>query len=155
MIGAINKFLTELRDTIKALSDEDFKTQVEAVNTSVSEKDINIKKENERFWGEISVHKYQFTRQQVEMDELKTLTKQELLDHFEKVFFSKDTKRVDLALTSEHHTEVNAENREENAKTEMYTNQLERVFHDDMNTFKESASFHDDMVKINWESAKH
>lgn len=60
MINALNTFLTQFREGIKSLSDEDFKQQVEAVNTTVSEKDINLSKENDRFWGEITVHKYQF-----------------------------------------------------------------------------------------------
>lgn len=68
------------------------------------------------------------------------------------MFFSKETKRVDLALTSEHHTEKNAESKEANAKSEMFTNLLERDSHT-MDSFKESVSYYDDTVKKYWASA--
>lgn len=75
MVNAVNVFLTEFREKIKDMTDDEFKQQVEAIKTGVAEKDINLSKENERFWGEISVHKYGFTRQQIEIEELQTITK--------------------------------------------------------------------------------
>lgn len=57
-IAAVNKFLVEFKDKVKNMTDEEFAQQVEAVKTTVAEKDINLSKENSRFWGEISVHKY-------------------------------------------------------------------------------------------------
>lgn len=46
------------------MPDEEFETLRQAVHTIISEKDINLKRENERFMGEITSHKYNFDRQQ-------------------------------------------------------------------------------------------
>ena len=45
------------------MPDEEFETLRKAVHTIISEKDINLSKENDRFMGEISSHKYNFSRQ--------------------------------------------------------------------------------------------
>ena len=115
----------------------------------MAEKDISLAKENSRYWSEISLHKYQFGRQATEIEELRTLTKEDLLAHFEKVFYSPETKRVDLALTAEHHKSQNAEHKETNAKSEMFTSLL-KLTYTDMDGFKEAVSYHDDIVKTYW-----
>lgn len=67
-----------------------------AVQTNIAEKDINLSYESSRFWGEISKHKYNFKRQQQQLDALSKMTKKEFTDHFEKVFFSDSAKRLDF-----------------------------------------------------------
>jgi secreted Zn-dependent insulinase-like peptidase len=75
------------------------------VATKLAEKDLNLAQEAARLWGEISTHTYLFDRQDIELELLKEITKEEFLNHFDKVFFSEETKRFDLELTSERHSE--------------------------------------------------
>jgi len=45
------------------MSKEDFLVQKEAVYTRLAHKDVSLQEENERFYGEIAAHKYNFERQ--------------------------------------------------------------------------------------------
>ena len=128
MVNAINAFLTDTKQKIKDLSDEDFKVQVEAVKTEVSEKDINMKKDNERMWSEIGLHKYNFARQQEEIDALETFNKADVIDHFMNTFFGVESKRLDLELTSAAHTDQNEEYKLSNSKHEIYEKKERSVF---------------------------
>ena len=59
------------------MPDEEFETLRQAVHTIISEKDINLRKENDRFLGEITSHKYNFERQQENIELLASITKAE------------------------------------------------------------------------------
>jgi secreted Zn-dependent insulinase-like peptidase len=48
-----------------------------AVNTILAEKDISLEKESKRFWSEITNHKYNFKRQEQQLDALDKITKSE------------------------------------------------------------------------------
>jgi len=143
--------MTETRTKLAELSDADFEVQKQAVLTKISEKDINLSKENQRYWGEISLHKYNFDRQAQEMEAVAKLTKQELVAHFERVFFSAETKRVDLELTSETHKEEQATVKGTNAEHELFSQVTKRVPHSDFESFKTSIEHHTDYVKASFE----
>lgn len=87
------------------MTEEEFKIHVDAVLVKVSEKDYNLQKDNFRFWQEISTHKYLFDRQEKEIEALKSLKKEDFIGHFEKIYFSEQTKRFDIELTSIAHTD--------------------------------------------------
>ena len=89
----------------------------------ISEKDYNLGKENQRFWGEIAVHKYLFDRQEREIEEIKTLTKDEFIDHFKRVFFT-ERRRLDYELTTEKHKQEQEEWKAKNG--EKYFHQRQR-----------------------------
>jgi hypothetical protein len=46
-----------------------------------------------------------FDRQSKELETLTTITKSEFKEYFERLFFSSETKRLDLLLTSKIHEE--------------------------------------------------
>lgn len=46
-----------------------------------------------------------FDRQNKELETLMTITKSEFKEYFERLFFSSETKRLDLLLTSKVHEE--------------------------------------------------
>jgi len=120
LVGAINKFLVEMRAKFKQLTDEEFETQRKSVHTIIAEKDINLSRDNSRMWGEIMKHRYCFDKQARDIDTLATVTKQDVQALFEKVFFSSDSKRLDLELTSSAHAEEQAKLREENEGHEAF-----------------------------------
>lgn len=120
IVNSLNNHLSQMKEKVMNFTDEEFKTQVEAVMVQVAEKDINLKKEHKRFWDELAVwHTYSFDRQEKEVETLKTLTLEEFKAHFNELFFSKSSKRFDMQLTSESHAEKQAEwaakNRENSA----------------------------------------
>jgi insulysin len=94
-----------MRSQVASLSQEDFEIQKQAVLVKLAEKDINLRKEYARNWGEISTHKYDFDRQEKEIQVLQTIQLADFKQMFEEVFFSDKSKRVDLQLTSEAHKE--------------------------------------------------
>jgi len=85
---------------------------------------------------------------------LKTITKKEMQDHFEKVFFSAESMRIDLEMTAKKHAEEQAKVREENKEHEIFK-LLKRVHvTDDMHKFKKSMGLHPNVVKSNFLAAQ-
>lgn len=62
LIHCINNFLIEQREEVKKLTDDQFEVYKQSIHTKLSEKDINLPKEYNRFGAEISTHKYNFKR---------------------------------------------------------------------------------------------
>ena len=55
--------LAKMREQMRNLSDEEFKTTVGAIHTEISEKDKNLRERFLRFWQtEFATHEYQFER---------------------------------------------------------------------------------------------
>ena len=83
---------------VVALTDEEYKTQVESVTVKVGEKDFNLRMENDRYWEEIATtFTYMFDRQERELAALAVLTLADFKEHFNNLFFdSEKTKRFDL-----------------------------------------------------------
>jgi len=73
----LDKHLVRMRAKVQAISDEDFKTNVGAVMTTISEKDKNLREDFGRVWSELSTHAYAFDRQETEIATLPTITKAE------------------------------------------------------------------------------
>ena len=59
--------------------------------------------ESHRFWNEISIHNYDFDRQETELKLLDEITLEDFKALFERVLFSEYTKRLDFQLTSQKH----------------------------------------------------
>ena len=86
------------------MSDEDFESQKSAIRTLLAEKDTSMMKQANRFLSsEISTHRYFFERQNKDLETLETVTKDDFKAYFEEVFFSAETARFDLQLTSKAH----------------------------------------------------
>lgn len=71
--------------------------------TKLAEKDLSLSAENSRHFGEISTHHYLFDRQQRQIAELQSISKDEFIALFEQTFFSPTSKRIDLQLNSDTH----------------------------------------------------
>ena len=78
-------------------------------------------------YAEITSHQYRFTRWEDEQEAVEKITKADLLDMFESVFFSKNSKRIDMSLTSACHSEEQEKYRMINDGEEMFTNYIKRV----------------------------
>lgn len=67
IVNSVNDFLVSMRSKVAEMTQEEFEIQKQAVHVQLSQKDINLKKEYARHWGEISTHKYDFERQNKEI----------------------------------------------------------------------------------------
>lgn len=99
----LDSFLATMAGKLGELSDEEFKTQVDSVLTRVSEKDKNLGEEFGRFWTELDTHKYQFDRQEREIEALKKVTKAEFQAYFDKLILKEGHRRLDVHWNSEAH----------------------------------------------------
>jgi len=109
--NSLNKHLATMRQKVIDLTDEDFKTQQEAVYTQIAEKDKSIGEVFNRFWShEFATHRYLFDRQEKECAALRELTKADFQAYFEKIFFTPETvKRLDIHFNSEAHKQQEEE----------------------------------------------
>jgi len=134
-IGCINKFIIGNKKVFQELSDADFEQAREAINTQISEKDINFIDQTARLYQEISTHTYNFGRQDEEVALLKEITKAEVQAFFENVFFSGNSKRIDFELQAAGHAEDDAKFLETNKDDEMFKG-VERQEWDSIDAFK-------------------
>ena len=63
IVNSVNEFLVAMRDSVNNLTDEEFEMHKHAVSTKIAEKDLSLRQENSRHFGEISTHRYKFDRQ--------------------------------------------------------------------------------------------
>lgn len=111
--------------------------------TNVKEKDISLQRQKDRFWRELTNHEYNFERQQQEIEMLQTITKEEFLAHFNHVFFSAQTKRLDLELTAEAHKEEQEVEKKANSEHPVFTSMGKRVLvEESIVDFKKKAGLH-------------
>jgi insulysin len=94
--NSLDKHLQEMSEKVEKISNEDFETQVEALMTLLAEKDKNQEETFGRDWNEFATHKYLFERQDIEIAELKTITKEEFKDYFNTMFVVENHKRLDI-----------------------------------------------------------
>ena len=82
------------------MTDEEFNTARDSVLTNVAEKDKNQREDFSRIYNsEICSHRYQFDRQEREIEMIKTLTRAEFQAYFDRVIFT-ERKRLDMRWNS-------------------------------------------------------
>jgi secreted Zn-dependent insulinase-like peptidase len=139
--------LIKIREEIKNITEEVIEVQKKSVHTQIAEKDINLNRENGRFWNEIASHQYEFERQSKSISALATITKAEFIAHFEEVFFSPTAKRMDLELTSTPHEEEQAKYLESNKEHEIFKQLKRVVIEDSVEDFKSKCAKHPNFYK--------
>ena len=66
-------------------------------------KAVNQRQDFDKAWAQIANHKHQFTYQDDCLKLLEEITLDDFKQHFERVFFSASTARLDFALITEKH----------------------------------------------------
>ena len=81
---------------------------------------------------------------------LEEVTRDEFVGHFEALFFSERTRRLDIEFVSQQHAAEHAKKFEENKSTMMFSEVTKRVkFEGGVDDFKnQAAAYYDDQVKI-------
>ena len=113
----ISNFLEKTKEKINEISDEEFNKHVESVRASITEKDLSIVQEGERYWREVRTHKYLWNRREIQLEKLNTLTKEDMKDLFNKIFFS-ECKKLEIHVVSQTHIEENEKIRAERLANE-------------------------------------
>ena len=88
----VEAFLNNMDDYIKDMSDEAFQKHLKALMTKRMEKPKKISGQNSRYWSEILSQQYNFDRENVEVDFLKTVKNEDVYKFF------KDRIAVDAPL---------------------------------------------------------
>ncbi|CAF0874976.1 unnamed protein product [Brachionus calyciflorus] len=94
----IENFLNLTEESLNKMTDEEFKTHVEALVLIKLEEPKRMTKQCDIFWNEINSHQYNFDRENIEVEELRKLTKENLLEFFNTFISSKSEKRRKLAV---------------------------------------------------------
>eukprot|EP01022_Parablepharisma_sp_SALTPOND_P015525 TRINITY_DN2202_c2_g1_i1.p1 TRINITY_DN2202_c2_g1~~TRINITY_DN2202_c2_g1_i1.p1 ORF type:complete len:1261 (+),score=181.96 TRINITY_DN2202_c2_g1_i1:85-3783(+) len=109
----INDFLEEMWAKIKDMSEEQFKTHVEAVCIPLRQPPLNLVEESVEFWKEIANNEYLFERKKKEVEILESLKKAEVIEYFRDLFFE-NVKRYDYELVCVGHLAENETTKVEN-----------------------------------------
>jgi insulysin len=111
----IENFLGTVRDKIKEISDEEFKKHCNSTLVILSQKDLSVYDEATRYWNEIHKHTYLFNRQQVNVEEIGKLQKEQLAELFEDIIY-KNRKLFEYHVVAVDHITPNNELKVERVK---------------------------------------
>jgi secreted Zn-dependent insulinase-like peptidase len=112
-----------VKEKVLGISEEEFNKFVESVRVKISQADLSINDETRRYWREIREHSYLFDRKEVNLEELKKVKKEEMINLFETVFF-KRRKLVEVHVNSLDHIEANDVLKKERLSKESNTKQI-------------------------------
>jgi len=84
-------FQTSL-EMLQNLTQEDFQKNINALIVQTLEKDKRLAQETTRFWEEIITRKYEFDRAHKEVEEIKTFTKEDLIQFFKQYVLQVETR---------------------------------------------------------------
>jgi hypothetical protein len=93
-----------------------------------------------------------FDRQNREVETLRNLTLEDFKEHFERVFFSSQTKRLDFELNSAKFVDKNEEWKLKNSQT--HSKDRIEITHGSFNIFKKQMGLHPDLFKANFATFK-
>lgn len=101
----INEFLTERKEyMINQLDDKVFSEHVEALINNKQKKFINLSEEVNFNYNQIKKRQFLFNSKELMVKELQSLTKQEVIKCFEKLFFE-SVRRLDIMFVSDNRKE--------------------------------------------------
>jgi len=78
----IEAFLATVKDSLESMTDAQFDCHKDALALNKLEEPKRISKQCDVFWGEITTHLYHFNREHVEVEDLKKITKADIIDFY-------------------------------------------------------------------------
>ncbi|CAN6669000.1 A-factor-processing enzyme [Trichomonascus vanleenenianus] len=94
----IDSFFHTLEGIIKDMSDDEFKTHVEAKIAKKLEKRKNLREENDRYWSQVLSGYYDFERHLEDVEYIKKVTKEDVLGLFQKFVSPNSRDRAKLVI---------------------------------------------------------
>ena len=113
LTSRISNFMNTMRSDLKELSQEKFQNFKEAAVIKVAKKDVSMSEQFRRFVVEVDSAAYLFNRKELLEEELKKISKEEVVEAFERYFYTK-SRRLDIELVSD-----NLKESQEQLKAEM------------------------------------
>uniref|UniRef100_A0A915HZW7 Insulin-degrading enzyme n=1 Tax=Romanomermis culicivorax TaxID=13658 RepID=A0A915HZW7_ROMCU len=98
MDSRLEAFLIQMEETLKNMSHEDFEKHKTALANIRLERPKKLSSMALKLWNEITAEQYHFSRDKAEVDVLKSLTKEELLQFFETAVKCDAPKRQKLSV---------------------------------------------------------
>jgi len=86
------------KQTLADMTNDEFKVHVDALTLTKLEEPKKMSKQCDLFWSEVISHTYNFNREKSEVEELKILTKDDLVKFFDKMIDSESKERRRLAI---------------------------------------------------------
>jgi 1-pyrroline-5-carboxylate dehydrogenase len=112
----INEYLQNAWNTIKNMTDEQFKVHVEAVCVPLRQEYMNLAEESTTYWKEISRNENLFDRKEKIVEALQSLKRDEVISYFYNLFFG-NARRYDYEIVSAQHWEENVKTIKENEES--------------------------------------
>uniref|UniRef100_A0A3P9K517 Coenzyme PQQ synthesis protein F-like C-terminal lobe domain-containing protein n=1 Tax=Oryzias latipes TaxID=8090 RepID=A0A3P9K517_ORYLA len=78
----VEAFLSSIEQALTEMSEEVFQKHIQALAVRRLDKPKNLSAESAKYWAEITSQKYHFHRDSVEVEHLKTLTKENIIEFF-------------------------------------------------------------------------
>ena len=104
LVHRINVYLEEQKVRFDNLTDEDFEKNKQSIITMKSVKDIKLSEAANRAWNEVYNELYMFDRQEREIEAIKNITKQELVNYFNETIYT-NCRRINVKIICKNHTE--------------------------------------------------
>lgn len=76
----VENFLALTKESLTNMSDEEFKQHVDALILNKLEEPKKMSRQMDIYWSEIASHQYHFEREKIEVEEIKKLTKSDLIE---------------------------------------------------------------------------
>ena len=93
----IEKFMLSMREHIEKMSEEEFETNKQGLIEKRLEKPKKLSSRAAKYWVEIVSQQFNFERDELETNDLKTIKKEEVLNFFDKVICPKSNSRQKIA----------------------------------------------------------
>ncbi|KAK0408204.1 hypothetical protein QR680_003829 [Steinernema hermaphroditum] len=93
----IEAFLKNFRNNIVEMKDEDYQRNVNALANRRLEKPKTLRALSNRYWHEIEGRQYSFNRSEIEVEDLRKITKDELLKFYDDKIMADSDKRQKLS----------------------------------------------------------
>lgn len=97
------EFLESLREIIQEMTDKEYQSQLDSLIADRLEKHKNLWEEGTKYWGDIESGYYEFDDTATDVAELKTITKESLLEFYDTLIMphSPDTSTISVHLQSQ------------------------------------------------------
>ncbi|KAL1917702.1 uncharacterized protein VTP21DRAFT_3536 [Calcarisporiella thermophila] len=102
----IEAFLAQLRSIIESLTEAEFKAQVNSLIAKKLEKDKNLQQETHRYWVIVHSGLYDFDQAEVDVNELKRIEKEDLLQFYDKHIHPSSPVRKKLSVHIRSHKAI-------------------------------------------------
>jgi len=94
----VEEFLNEFKETIKKIDDKEFKENKESVITKLLEKPKNLATQTATFFKSIEAKNYDFERDKRDSEYIKKITKEEIIEFYEKYVDVKSPERKKFSI---------------------------------------------------------